>query len=63
MRDGPFRRLPIVDEKGVLVGLVTLDDVLIAIGREFGEIASLIELETPAAAAWYQPPAPASAES
>jgi CBS domain-containing protein len=60
MRDGPFRRLPIVDQKGVLVGLVTLDDVLIAIGREFGEIASLIELETPAAAAWYQPTANAT---
>ena len=55
MRDGPFRRLPIVDKKGVLVGLVTIDDMLIRIGREFGEIGSLIEMETPAAAAWFQP--------
>jgi CBS domain-containing protein len=58
MRDGPFRRLPIVDEKGVLVGLVTIDDMLIRIGREFGEIGSLIELETPAAALWLQPTSP-----
>lgn len=50
MRDGPFRRLPIVNHEGVLIGLVTVDDVLIRIGREFGEIGSLIELETPAAA-------------
>jgi CBS domain-containing protein len=55
MRDGPFRRLPIVDDNGVLVGLVTADDLLITIGREFGELASLIELETPAAATWYRP--------
>jgi CBS domain-containing protein len=57
MREGPFRRLPIVDDKGVLVGLVTADDLLILIGREFGELASLIELETPATAAWYRPAA------
>ena len=55
MREGPFRRLPIVDKKGVLIGLVTIDDMLIRIGREFGEIGSLIEMETPAAAAWFQP--------
>jgi CBS domain-containing protein len=57
MREGPFRRLPIVNDKGALVGLVTVDDVLTCIGRQFGEIASLIEMETPAAATWYQPPA------
>ena len=58
MRDGPFRRLPIVNQDGVLIGLVTIDDMLIRIGREFGEIGSLIELETPAAAAWFRPPLP-----
>jgi CBS domain-containing protein len=57
MRDGPFRRLPIVDKKGVLVGLVTADDLLILLGRDFGELASLIELETPATAASYRPAA------
>lgn len=62
MRDGPFRRLPIVDSEGALIGLVTSDDMLIRIGREFGEIASLIELETPAAANWFQSTAPNSAE-
>jgi CBS domain-containing protein len=57
MREGPFRRLPIVDEAGKLVGLLTVDDVLICMGRELREIASLIELETPAAAAWSRPAA------
>lgn len=61
MRDGPFRRLPIVDRDGVLVGLVTVDDMLIRIGREFAEIGSLIELETPAASAWFRPISPNSA--
>ena len=60
MRDGPFRRLPVVNRDGAVVGLVTLDDMLIRIGREFGEISSLIELETPAAAAWFQPRSPSS---
>jgi CBS domain-containing protein len=58
MRDGPFRRLPIVNHQGVLIGLVMIDDMLIRIGREFGEISSLIELETPAADAWFQPASP-----
>jgi CBS domain-containing protein len=51
MREGPFRRLPVVDDKGLLVGLVTLDDILMTFAREFSEIGNLIELETPAASA------------
>jgi CBS domain-containing protein len=51
MRDGPFRRLPVVDNEGVLVGLVTLDDILMQVARELHEIGGLIELETPVASA------------
>ncbi len=51
MRDGPFRRLPVVDDKGVLIGLVTLDDILMIFARQIAEIGNLIELETPAASA------------
>jgi CBS domain-containing protein len=54
MRRGPFRRLPIVDDNGALLGLITLDDVLMRLSRELGEAGSLIEMETPAAAAWLQ---------
>jgi CBS domain-containing protein len=51
MRDGPFRRLPVVDSQGVLVGLVTLDDILMTLARQFSEIGDLIELETPSVSA------------
>jgi len=51
MHDGPFRRLPVVDGKGALVGLITLDDILMTLARQFAEIGGLIGLETPAASA------------
>ena len=51
MRDGPFRRLPVVDNEGVLVGLIMLDDILVQFAREFNEIGNLIELKTVVASA------------
>lgn len=63
MRDGPFRRLPIVNSEGVLIGLVTFDYMLIRVDREFGEIGGLIELETPAAAGWFQSTSPNPVDS
>jgi CBS domain-containing protein len=36
------RRLPVVDRTGALVGLVSLDDLLLRIGRELGHIASTL---------------------
>jgi CBS domain-containing protein len=47
MRCGKFRRLPVVDSEGTLVGLVSLDDVLILIGQEMAQIAELVKQETP----------------
>ena len=55
MRKGPFRRLPVVDREGVLVGLVTLDDIMMRLAREISEVGSLIELETPVASALVTP--------
>ena len=55
MREGPFRRLPVVNQDGVLVGLVTLDDIMMQFARELNEIGSVIELETPAASALVIP--------
>jgi len=37
------RRLPIVNEEGRLVGIVSLDDVLLLLGQEMGEVAGTIE--------------------
>jgi CBS domain-containing protein len=51
MRGGSFRRVPIVDSEGKLVGIVTLDDILMLLADEFGYARTLLERETPLAAA------------
>ena len=51
MRSGAFRRVPVVDRDDRLVGLVTLDDVLMLLCEEFTTIGSLLTRETPVAAA------------
>lgn len=47
MRAGAHRRLPVVDEKERLVGLVSLDDVLDLLSEEFEEIGKLVREESP----------------
>jgi len=47
MRGGGFRRVPVVDAEEKLVGLISLDDVLMLLARSFTEIGELIEQETP----------------
>lgn len=42
MREGPVRRLPIVDEDGTLQGIVTLDDILIVLGTEVENATQII---------------------
>jgi CBS domain-containing protein len=37
-----IRRLPVVSATGDLVGIVTLDDVLMLLGREMGQVASAV---------------------
>ena len=48
MRAGPFRRLPVVDGAGKLVGLVSVDDVLSLLAEEMTEIGTLVRREGPA---------------
>ena len=50
MRSGSFRRLPVVNEDGKLVGIVSLDDVLALLAEEFALIGGLLEREAPAQA-------------
>lgn len=45
MRRKGIRRLPVVTSQGVLVGLVTLDDVLSLMAEQLREMASVIETE------------------
>jgi len=47
MRSGPYRRLPVVNHDGHLVGIVSVDDVLNLLASEFGEIARLLRQESP----------------
>jgi CBS domain-containing protein len=47
MRSGPYRRLPVVDNDGKLVGVVSLDDILELICEEFAEIGQLLQKERP----------------
>jgi CBS domain-containing protein len=47
MRDGPFRRLPLVDHEGKLSGLVCLDDLMMKSARELALIGQIVKSETP----------------
>jgi CBS domain-containing protein len=49
MRSGRFRRIPVVDRANTLLGLVTLDDVLMLLAEEFTQIGRLLKRETPQA--------------
>lgn len=51
MRGGAFRRLPVVNEGDELVGIVTLDDILMLLSEEFTATGALLERETPAGVA------------
>jgi CBS domain-containing protein len=49
MRTGRFRRLPVVGRADELLGLLTLDDVLMLLAEEFTQIGRLLKRETPQA--------------
>ena len=51
MSIGTFRRIPVVDDEGRLVGLIGLDDVLHLLAEEMTEVGKLLEREGPRAAA------------
>jgi CBS domain-containing protein len=45
MRDKGVRRMPVVDGAGVLVGILTLDDLLSLLAEEMTELAKLVSHE------------------
>jgi signal-transduction protein with cAMP-binding, CBS, and nucleotidyltransferase domain len=48
MMDNAFRRVPVVNRSGRLVGLVTLDDLLVLLSRELEYLAKGVREETAA---------------
>jgi CBS domain-containing protein len=40
-----IRRLPVVDSSDGLVGIITLDDLLLLLAKEFGALTKLISRE------------------
>jgi signal-transduction protein with cAMP-binding, CBS, and nucleotidyltransferase domain len=49
MRSGRFRRIPVVERDNKLVGLITMDDILMLLAEEFTQIGRLLTRETPRA--------------
>jgi CBS domain-containing protein len=47
MRNGAFRRIPVVDDDDMLAGLLSLDDILDLFAEEFSEIGALLRREGP----------------
>jgi len=47
MRANAIRRLPVVNDQGQLVGVVSLDDILTLLAREFQELGRLLSKEKP----------------
>lgn len=45
MRSKGVRRMPVVGQDGALVGIVTLDDLLVLLAEEMGALAKLISTE------------------
>ena len=49
MRRERCRRLPVVDDTGQLIGLLSLDDVLQLLAEEFTSVGQLLQRQTPQA--------------
>lgn len=48
MREGPFRRIPVVNGRDQLTGIVSVDDVIHPLADEFRSIGDLLNAESPA---------------
>jgi CBS domain-containing protein len=46
MAEGQVRRIPVVDDDGLLVGIATLDDVVATAGEMLDDIATVIESQS-----------------
>jgi CBS domain-containing protein len=58
MTVGGVRRAPVVDETGVLVGIITLDDLLPVVAQELNELAGIAHMQALNRRAPVAPPEP-----
>lgn len=47
MKDGGFRRLPVVDDQRRLMGVLSLDDLLRSIAADMAHAVGVLEVQTP----------------
>lgn len=47
LEEEEVRRLPIVNEEGHLAGIVTLDDILVLLSTELGNLTSVVKAQSP----------------
>lgn len=45
MGENGISRIPVVDEENTLQGIVTLDDVIVLLGTELGNVAETIQAQ------------------
>lgn len=45
MSEKKVRRCPVVNSNGMLVGMIALDDILVSLGQEMQDIASVLKFE------------------
>ena len=45
MGENGIRRIPVVDEENTLQGIVTLDDAIVLLGTELGNVAETIQAQ------------------
>jgi CBS domain-containing protein len=59
MRDCGMRRLPLVDEQGRVDGMVSLDDILLLLGMELGNLSAALFTNLSVGSAGQEPVPPA----